>query len=121
MNNKQKIESSTATKRIRRLWRETSLTALALVLSFSFGFGVIVSCSNFSLAQKNSKRIHWDKGKFTVGTLATEGNNAIWALNQEGNFDLPVITDFPLDKADSVIEIFNKLPKEKKIFGYICL
>jgi len=109
-----KIIESLITSLKKYLWREVMLV---LVLIFSFGLGMTISCSHYILTQKNNTKIYWDKKKFTVATIPTDKKKAIWDLSKEGNLDSPVVEDLPLDKADSVIEVFRRSSREKQASG----
>lgn len=95
-------------------WREV---ALVLALIVSYGLGITMSCSHYVLTQKNDTKIYWDNRKFTVATLATDKKKAVWDIGKEGNLDSPLVEDLPLEKADSVIEIFRRSSKEKQASG----
>lgn len=89
---------------------------LRLILILPCGFGLLVSCSGTNRSFANDGNRLWAKEKFTVATMPTAERKAMWELRQEGNFDLPIV-NLPLDKAESVLAEFSKLPKGKQAFG----
>lgn len=97
-------------------YKSTTQALLRLILILPCGFGLLVSCSRTNPSLASDKNIIWTKERFTVSTMPTVERKAIWELRRGGDFDLPIV-NLPLDKAESVLEEFSKLPKEKRAFG----
>ncbi len=104
-------------KLITRKWLLISSIVLGLMILSATAVFLVTSYSERDAMHKDYKEIKWDEKKFTVSILATTEKKAVWEIRQGGNFDSLVVTDVPLDKAESVVEVFSKQPPVQKAHG----